>query len=85
MKALAAASAGLRAYNTANSLTDKAGNYDAKAATDVRITLSIGTSKSQSNSASQSDTARGSSIAAGNNINITATARSFTDLNNGSN
>ena len=72
MQALAGASIALQGYNTASSLTDTAGNFSPAAAADVKITASIGTSKSQSNSTSQSDTARGSSIS-GNNININAT------------
>jgi len=71
MQALGAAAIGLNGYNTYNSLTDKAGNFDADKAQGVSI--SLGSSKSQSNSTNQSDTARGSTVAAGHNVSITAT------------
>ncbi|WP_371435253.1 hemagglutinin repeat-containing protein [Polaromonas sp.] len=73
MQALGAAAIGLNGYNTYNSLTDKAGNFDADKAQGVSVSISLGSSKSQSNSTNQSDTARGSTVAAGNNVSITAT------------
>ena len=55
---------GSPATTTANA-ADRAGG--------LNVSVSIGSSKSQSNTASQSDTARGSTVVAGNNVNITAT------------
>ena len=66
MQALAGASTALNLYNNAGSISDAAGAVSSgNPASAGSISVSIGSSKSQSNTASQSDTARGSSIAAG--------------------
>jgi filamentous hemagglutinin len=52
------------------------GTRDANAADKVggiNVSISVGSSKSQSNSSHTSSTAQGSTVAAGNNVNITAT------------
>ena len=72
MQALAGAAAAFKGYNTYKGLTDAAGNFDAKGATDVTINISYGTSESESKSSSQSNSAAGSTVAAGNNLTIVA-------------
>ena len=74
MQALAGASAALNVYNNADAIGKSAtalasGNPQNAAS----ITVSIGSSKSQSLQQSQNDSSRGSIVAAGNNVNITAT------------
>ncbi len=73
MQALAGAAAAFKGYNTYKGLTDAAGNFDAKAAADITINLSYGSSESESKSSSQSNTAAGSTVAAGNNLTVVAT------------
>ncbi|SFU80309.1 filamentous hemagglutinin [Polaromonas sp. YR568] len=73
MQALAGAAAAFKGYNTYKGLTDAAGNFDAKAAADISINFSYGSSESQSKSSSQSNNATGSTVAAGNNLTIVAT------------
>ena len=73
MQALGAASLALNAKNTANSLTNSAGQLDPSKAAALNVSISVGSSKTQSNTSGTSDTARGSSIQAGGKVSIVAT------------
>ncbi|WP_230960288.1 hemagglutinin repeat-containing protein [Burkholderia territorii] len=69
--ALAAATTGLAAKNTYDSLKQMGGD-PAKAATSVGINVSLGASKSDSQMQAQSSTAVGSTVSAGHNVTIAA-------------
>ena len=73
MQALAAAATALNVKNSAGELQGAAqalaGGDPSKAAS---ISISLGSSKSQSNTAQTSDSARGSTVKAGGNVNILA-------------
>uniref|UniRef100_UPI001FC81CF5 hemagglutinin repeat-containing protein n=2 Tax=Burkholderia gladioli TaxID=28095 RepID=UPI001FC81CF5 len=69
--ALAAATTGLAAKNTYDSLKQMGGD-PVKAATSVGINVSVGASKSDSQMHAQSSTAVGSTVSAGRNVTIAA-------------
>ncbi|EPS1224230.1 hemagglutinin repeat-containing protein [Burkholderia cenocepacia] len=69
--ALAAATTGLAAKNTYDSLKQMGGD-PVKAATSVGINVSVGASKSDSQMQAQSSTAVGSTVSAGRNVTIAA-------------
>ncbi len=69
--ALAAATTGLAAKNTYDSLKQMAGD-PVKAATSVGINVSVGASKSDSQMQAQSSSAVGSTVSAGRNVTIAA-------------
>ncbi|WP_338641618.1 hemagglutinin repeat-containing protein [Burkholderia pyrrocinia] len=69
--ALAAATTGLAAKNTYDSLKQMGGD-PVKAATSVGVNVSVGASKSDSQMQAQSSTAVGSTVSAGRNVTIVA-------------
>ncbi|WGS43445.1 hemagglutinin repeat-containing protein [Burkholderia sp. JSH-S8] len=69
--ALAAATTGLAAKNTYDSLKQMGGD-PVKAATSVGVNVSVGASKSDSQMQAQSSTAVGSTVSAGRNVTIAA-------------
>ncbi|WP_240464471.1 contact-dependent inhibition toxin BcpA [Burkholderia cenocepacia] len=69
--ALAAATTGLAAKNTYDSLKQMGGD-PLKAATSVGVNVSVGASKSDSQMQAQSSTAMGSTVSAGRNVTIAA-------------
>lgn len=68
MKALAAATTGLAAVNAYDAVS-----ADPKAAGGLNISITVGSSKSDSKSTTTYDTAAGSTVAAGGNVRISAT------------
>ncbi|MGE5493451.1 MAG: hemagglutinin repeat-containing protein, partial [Actinomycetota bacterium] len=73
MKALAVANVGFAANNAVGAIQAGQGGSAAQQAGGVNISVSVGSSKSQSTSTQQSDTAAGSSVTAGGNLTIVAT------------
>ena len=81
MKALAAATTALAASNAYDAI--KAGQGSSNPADQVggiNVSLSLGSSKSQSQSSSQSSTAVGSNLAAGNNLSLIAIGGDLTAI-----
>ena len=73
MKLLAAANVGLQANNTYDAIAAGQGGTPAQQAGGINVSVSIGSSKSQSKTTQESNTAVGSTLKAGGNITLTAT------------
>lgn len=73
MKLPAAANVGLQANNTYDAIAAGQGGTPAQQAGGINVSVSIGSSKSQSKTTQESNTAVGSTVKAGGNITLTAT------------